>query len=278
MTTIDSKKPSSTFETKRVLVTPSLAKATLEHNNNNRTLTQPRVSEFADLMKSGRFQCTHQGIALDYEGNVIDGQHRLAAVVKSNCSVYMLVSRGLPLESRLAIDTGKPRSQLAISKLVGRYGDSTAKFAIARILKYGPIKSSQMHVPTEMLFDITDDFNEALDFVLPCGSGIHATILSVIARASYTKDKTRLRQFIDVYRTSRTFDAGDTSAIKLRLMMTDKQSPQDGGTKYSSYRQYIYQITESAVSDFLVKYPTKALRVTKVEKFALPSELDGWVG
>lgn len=279
MTAISNNKPTTQFETRRVLVTPSLAKATLENNTKNRTLTSARVDEFVALMKSGRFQCTHQGIALDNDGNVIDGQHRLAAVAKSGCSVYMLVSKGVPEETRLAVDTGKARSALAISKLVGRDSDSTAKYAIAKILKYGPIRASQGHIPTEMLFDLVDTFSDGLNFVLPCGAGIPSTILAVVARASYTKDNHRLHQFIDIYRNSRPSDEGDTAAIKLKVFISAKQTPSNsGGTVYQNYRQYVYNITESALTDFLSKYPTRVLKETKTEKFPLPQELNGWNG
>jgi hypothetical protein len=276
MTAIENSKPKIQFETKRILVTPRLAKETLECNTNNRTLTQVRVDEFVSLMKAGRFQCTHQGIALDSAGAIVDGQHRLAAVVKSGCSVYMLVSKGVPEETRLAVDTGKARSALAISKLIGRPSDSTAKYAIARILKYGPVKSSQMHVPTETLFDLVDAFSEGIDFVLPMGAGVSASILAVVARAAYTKDKRRLRQFVDVYKTARSENEGDTSAIKLKLLMSTKQSPHDGGTIYTNYRQYVYQMAESAVSDFLNKYPTRVLKASRIEKFPIPQDLNGW--
>jgi hypothetical protein len=274
--TISNQKPSTKFETKRVLITPTLAKATMDHNLNNRTLNPVRVDEFVFLIKAGRFQCTHQGIALDDNNCVIDGQHRLAAIIKSGCSVYMLVSKGVPIEARLAIDTGKPRTALAISKLVGRPADSNTHYAVARILKYGPIKSSQMHVPTETLFDLVDTFSDGLNFVLPCGKGINSTILAVVARASYTKDKNRLRQFLEIYRTSRPQNEGDTAAIKLKVFMANKTAPNDGGKLYTNYRQYIYQITESAIIDFLNSYPTRSLKETKTEKFPLPAELDGW--
>ena len=282
MTTIDNKPPKVHFETKLVLITPAMAKATLEHNAKNRTLTPARVDEFVALMKSGKFQCTHQGIALDSDGNVLDGQHRLAAIVKSWCSVWMLVSKGVPDSARLAVDTGKPRTAIAISKLVGRTTDSTAKFAIARILKYGPIRATQMHIPPEILFDLVDTFSEGIDFAYPCGFGIPSTILAVVARASYTKDKARLREFMEVYRNDRPYNEGDTSVIKLKLFVSSKKgsaaSNTCGGTVYKNYKQYLYNISESAIADFLNGYPTKMLKETKSEKFPLPQELDGWNG
>ena len=281
-TAISNNKPSVLFETKRVLVTPKLAAETLEHNSNNRNLTPARVDEFTYLMKNGLFQCTHQGIALDNNGEIIDGQHRLAAVVKSGCSVYMLVSKGLPESSRLAVDTGKARSALAISKIMG-LSHTNKSFAIARVLKYGPVKATQMHIPTEQLFGFVDMFSEGIDFVLnECNytSNTPAVILAVIARASYTKEHKKLQRFMEVYGSGTPSGESENSAIKLKMCAIAAR----GGTSsvgtvgVRNNKSYLYNCAESAVSDFITGYPTKVVHPTKIEKFPLPQEFDAWNG
>lgn len=279
--TIDNTKPKTKFETKLVLITPQMAKATLEHNAKNRRLNPVRVDEFAKIIKDGRWQLTHQGIALDDEGNIIDGQHRLAGIVKANCSVWSLVSKGVPEQTRLVVDTGRSRSTLDISKITGREGDSNLHFAIARILEYGPVKSTQMHLPPQRIFELVDKFRQGVEFATEFGGGIPAPILAVVARAYYSKPHKRLKEFIEVYKSSSAKDEGDTAAIKLRLSITEVKSAgltssvQAGGTRKST-KKYIYNISESALTDFLNKYPTKVLKETKQEKFPLPAELGGY--
>lgn len=103
------------------LVTPELAAEWLEKNKSNRTLRRHAVDHYARQMRLGHWTLTHQGICLDACGNLVDGQHRLAAVVQSQSSVEMLVTildetataLGMPL------DTGVTRSYadiLAIPK------------------------------------------------------------------------------------------------------------------------------------------------------------------
>lgn len=271
--------PIPNFETKLVLITPHVAKQMLERNTNNRSLTIARVNEFVDLIITGRFQCTHQGIAIDSSGIVIDGQHRLAAIVKTGISVYMLVSYGMKPDSRLAVDTGKPRTALAISKLMGR-SDSTHAYAIARVLKYGPVKASQMHVAPEDVFAITDTFNDGIQFVLDSGGiNIVSTVAAVIARASYTKDRAKLARFIDVFKSETPANESEISPIKLKIAIVNASSTlryTKNGTRYTNVRQYIYQLTESAIVDFLKGYPTKVLKPSTQEKFKLPPQLDGY--
>lgn len=271
--------PVPDFETKLVLITPLVAKQMLAQNTNNRTLTISRVNEFCDLITTGRFQCTHQGIAIDSDGVVIDGQHRLAAIIKTGISVYILVSYGMKPESRLAVDTGKPRTALAISKLIGRV-DNTHAYAIARVLKYGPVKASQMHIPPEGVFDITDTFSDGIQFVIDNGGiNIVSTIAAVIARASYTKDKTKLARFIEVFKSETPANEAETAPIKLKIAVVNASSTlryTKDGTRYTNVRQYIYQLTESAIVDFLKGYPTKVLKPSQQEKFKLPPHLDGY--
>jgi hypothetical protein len=274
-------KPKIQFEIKFMLITPSIAEKMLEYNINNRHLNSIRVDGFVRLLKQGLFQTTHQGIAFDPDGKLIDGQHRLAAIVKSGCSVYMLVSRGLPVSAKLVVDTGEKRDSRSISKIIGR-NDTQKHFAIAKMLKYGPIKSTQMNVPNELLFELVDTFSEGIDFTLslPGCKNLQAAITTVVARASYTKDHETLRRFVEILKTGENRNVSEIAPMRLKLSIASRfsRSAPNGGGEYRNSRQYIYNITESALVDFINKYPTKVLREVTIEQFPLPAHLNGWNG
>jgi hypothetical protein len=61
-------------------------------------------------MQRGQWQLTHQGVAFDVNGILIDGQHRLSAVVQSNCIVPMMVTMNAPSVSFEALDCGIGRT------------------------------------------------------------------------------------------------------------------------------------------------------------------------
>ena len=91
-------------------ITPDLARRYLESNLHNRNLSKNRVKQFARDMDEGRWQSySPQGISCDYEGRLIDGQHRLAAIVESGCSIVMLVIKGLPPQMQDVLDIGANR-------------------------------------------------------------------------------------------------------------------------------------------------------------------------
>jgi hypothetical protein len=60
-------------------------------------------------MRAGRFDANGETIKLDYEGDLIDGQHRLTAVSDAGVAQWFLVVRGLPPEAQETVDIGKRR-------------------------------------------------------------------------------------------------------------------------------------------------------------------------
>jgi hypothetical protein len=90
-------------------ITPSLAAKLLETNIENRKPSAVLVRQYASDIKEGRWKLNGQAIQIDEAGRLIDGQHRLMAVIDAGTPVDMLVVRGVPRSSRDTIDTNKPR-------------------------------------------------------------------------------------------------------------------------------------------------------------------------
>ena len=84
------------IKTSYVLVTPETAAEMLKHNTGNRILRPAAIATMAAQMRAGQWTTTHQGIAFDADGNLLDGQHRLHAIVKAGAPILLAVSRGVP--------------------------------------------------------------------------------------------------------------------------------------------------------------------------------------
>lgn len=81
------------FRMRVVEVTPKMASEMLDLNNGNRRLRGRRVSVMASDMANGDWSLTPQPIILDRaRGRLIDGQHRLSAVVESGATVPFLIA------------------------------------------------------------------------------------------------------------------------------------------------------------------------------------------
>lgn len=109
---IKSKKP--------VLITPEMAAEMLENNNNNRPLKQSKIDKYVQDMKAGNWKLTHQGIAFDKKNTLIDGQHRLSAIIKSGVSVHSFVGYGFERDVFDVIDTGGTRSKSDVLAISGQ--------------------------------------------------------------------------------------------------------------------------------------------------------------
>lgn len=95
--------------------------------------------QYARQMREGLWHFNAETIKFDVNGNLLDGQHRLMAIVKSGCAISCLVVRNLPSEVFSTIDRGTIRS----------YGDvfSIKKipqpaFATATIIKYFALRKN----------------------------------------------------------------------------------------------------------------------------------------
>jgi hypothetical protein len=92
-------------------VNPELAKKILKGNLINRKLSPQRVEHLSRQMKEGKWETnTGESIKISKNNLLLDGQHRLAAIIKANVEIDMLVVDDLDTSIINVIDTGKPRS------------------------------------------------------------------------------------------------------------------------------------------------------------------------
>ena len=110
------------MNSKVITITPEMAKDMLERNmKNNRRVSKETVMRYARIMKAGGWNLTHQGIAFDTNGKLIDGQHRLHAIVQANVPVELLVTNGVEhiAGEAFTIDAGLRRTTLNIMQISG---------------------------------------------------------------------------------------------------------------------------------------------------------------
>lgn len=89
-------------------ISPEQAARWLERNDNNRNVNVAKVKKMAKDMREGHWDTTHQGIAIASDGTLVDGQHRLLAIVESGVTVRMNVTFNAAKSQH--IDSGNIRS------------------------------------------------------------------------------------------------------------------------------------------------------------------------
>lgn len=93
-----------------VLVTSELAEAWLNSNLHNRKMRIEGAMAYARDMESGNWPVTGDTIKIDKYGVVLDGQHRLQAVIASQTPLKTFVVFGLEPEVQRFVDAGMLRT------------------------------------------------------------------------------------------------------------------------------------------------------------------------
>lgn len=104
----------------KILITPAKAKEYLEANIDNRRIKQPVVLKYAnDIIANRWFEDTGESIKIAKSGRILDGQHRLHAIIKANKSIYFHVATNLDENVFKVIDTGSTRNATDVFKIEG---------------------------------------------------------------------------------------------------------------------------------------------------------------
>lgn len=252
-------------------ISPSLAAKYLEHNINNRSVSKGYVSFLAKIMLSGEYSVNHQGIAFDEDGNLVDGQHRLHAIVKSGVTVSMLVTSDLSKKAVRDIDSGRKRRYWDNQKMLGDNMHPLLP-SVARTM-FITKSLSQHAIPNAILDDVVKKYRPALDFAMGEFFGVTsdasaqlrvASVIAVVARAYYSADFSRLREFVKVFMTGVVKDEGDTAATKLRDYRLIR------GLQGANERTELYKKTENALHSFLQHKPIIKLHSASDELFPIP--------
>ena len=112
-------------------ITPEYAQEILDQkNNNNRTIKQTNLNRLVKAIDNDEWQVTNQGIAFDSEGNLLDGQHRLLAIVKTGQALKIMVARNMHPEIFNVVDTGTARMASDVLHISG-CGNSSKTIAAA---------------------------------------------------------------------------------------------------------------------------------------------------
>src|SRR5690606_37222008 len=93
-----------------VTVTPELASEWLTANKGNRTQRPKVIAAYSRDMTAGEWLFTGEAIKFDWNDRLIDGQHRLEAVLLAGASVRMLVIRYLDPRVQYVLDTAAKRT------------------------------------------------------------------------------------------------------------------------------------------------------------------------
>lgn len=122
-------------------ISPERAAEMLLNNHTNRPFKPVAIADYSREIREGRWRRSHQSIAVTELGELVDGQNRLAAVVKTKITINVMVCVNAQKDTFDVIDRGRNRSASDLL-YIKQVPNSTAISAIARSTLIGRTKST----------------------------------------------------------------------------------------------------------------------------------------
>lgn len=170
-------------------VTPELAAQWLERNTSNRPLAKKVVARYAREMREGHWRLNGESIKLDEQGIILDGQHRLHAIVEAQVAIETAVVIGLPADVFPSLDRGAKRTLGHNLSLMGEVCSAHLGAAIVHQWKYengvldkGGVNSMTPEIATSL--DVLGR-NPGLRDAIRASSGVKKLMPSSIAAFLY---------------------------------------------------------------------------------------------
>lgn len=115
-------------------ITPKKAAEWMTHNEGNRPMRKNHVTKLSEAIKRDEWKLNGESIKFNCNGRLIDGQHRLQAIILSGRSIQSYVVRGLPNDAFDSIDQGAARG---LSDVFARNGEVNCALLAGAVRWYG---------------------------------------------------------------------------------------------------------------------------------------------
>lgn len=122
-------------------ITPEMAKEYLTHNTRNRKIVAAHVDAIARDIRAGNWMMNAQPICFARDGRLLNGQHRLSAVLQAGEAIEVPVMRGLPEEAYATYDIHAKRGP-QLGAAFDSFGDKPLVAAAAVLLWKHELKPS----------------------------------------------------------------------------------------------------------------------------------------
>jgi hypothetical protein len=264
-------------------ITPANAESLLKKNKNNRTVRPRRVDQYAKQIVSGQWQVTGEAIKIALDGSLLDGQHRLLAVIKAGIPTEFLVVEGLDPNVFKVLDSGLMRSAGDALSSVGftssKETASIARLSIAHQSGISPRNTELMSLITRSdIYEfcvnnrdlITDAVRESGHiWKNVAGSRSAWGTLYIVATIKHQDNGTYIQDFLNSVAQGANLSDGDPR-LALRNWLARHPKAQEPVTSTEHLGTYI-----TAYRNFATGVPTHRLRTYRAGG-ALPEIPERW--
>lgn len=210
-----------------------MATTLLEHNKLNRPLRQRHVERIAAQIIGGHWKFNGDTIKLASSGDVLDGQHRLWAVIEAKLPIETIVVRDIEADAFSTIDTLRaPRSGADVLALAGlsRYR-GIASMALTWLIRYqrGTIERFRdpenrvENADIEVAFAENPQIIRAVERCAKFRGIVNTSTLSFVYYITVNRDEVLAEQMLDTLRNPAGVPIDDPF-FRLRVHLTSRTS------------------------------------------------------
>lgn len=219
-----------------VTMTPEMAAQILsEKNLRNRRLRPSVVRKYSHAIRTGQWRLTQQGVAIGSDGTLLDGQHRLAAIVDADTPIQIALATDCDPTTFSVLDTGMARLAADVLHMKGAsYSNHLAAglkmYLLMQNYSDKVWSGAAPHYPTHAeIGDLFDDREDDASFASALAASAHSSCrqISRSATVAFTllcidaeHNRDRIEQFC--VRLGSGVGLEDTSPIlRLRAALTN---------------------------------------------------------
>lgn len=119
-----------------VRIEPHMARMMLEKNTKNRKMDKKHAERFRDAMAAGEWWMNGETIIFSTSGILLNGQHRLWAIIASGVAVDVLVVRGIDEDAFRTIDGVRSRRAGEVLAIAGELNSNKIAACVQAILAF----------------------------------------------------------------------------------------------------------------------------------------------
>jgi hypothetical protein len=256
-------------------VTPSEAKRLLDRNVNNRPINATIVKHYADMMKRGKWHVdADTPIKIAVDNTLLDGQHRLMAVVESNTTQAMTFRTNCDKHSQQYMDRGRKRSLSDDLHIQGYKYNSVLSSSLSLIWRYleeGKVNHRTQSIDLDTATFLLTTFPELSDWVAYVSTRVQqcrkqngdSSMVQSEAMFMYFLIKhTEYADLADEFLDAMLFGVGDEqnpcNAFKREIVREKRQ-----GKSRTLNRQYLFGLAFTAWNKYVKNESVKYLRPPK---------------
>lgn len=257
------------------VITPEIAEEILKNNRreNNRRVRQARVDYYAKMIARNAWDLNGETVKIAYDGQLLDGQHRLLAVVQADAPIEMVVVRGVDPEFFSTIDDGLGRNY-SDHLFTNGYKINAAKIGTAAKIclgfnKRGVFKRLFGKVPPDVILRYVENnpaLVEACRYITQLGKLMPGSARIALYHVLSIVDAVAAELFFDSLFSGANLSEGDP-VLTLRNRLTTKRKGVDDAAIDEIVHLVVTAFNKYRKSEKLFKMVYTLESVTRLEGF-----------